>query len=167
MNRYMEFAKEFDFPVQFHTGYPSGPGDELAKTNAIHLTSLINRHPDVKFEMMHANLPYDGEVLFLAKNYPNVHVQFSWANVVDPLYCQNLMRRLISHVPHCKVHAFGADLDNTYDCVWSHSEIAKDNVAIALSDLVEMNYLDLNQAKRIAKNWFFDNPNEFFKIGLE
>ena len=46
---------------------------------------------------------------------------------------------------------------------WAHADLARDNIAIALADLVEMEYLDLDEAEQIARDWLFNNPNQFFK----
>jgi hypothetical protein len=49
---------------------------------------------------------------------------------------------------------------------WAHADLARDNIAIALSDLVDIDYLGLEDAKEIARGWLFNNPNTFFKLGL-
>ena len=165
-HEFMRMARDLDIPVQIHTGHMAGTKNEIRKTNAIQLTNLINLHQDVKFDIFHANWPYSGELLFLAKNYPNVAIDFCWANIIDPIYCQNMMKQAVSSVPHSKVHGFGADYGGMTDRAWAHAKIAKDNISIALSDLVEIEYIDLDEAKEIAKGWLFDNPNRFFKLGL-
>ena len=45
--------------------------------------------------------------------------------------------------------------------------IAKDNLAIALSDMAEIDYFSLEDAKAIARDLLFNNPNEFYKLGLK
>jgi hypothetical protein len=49
---------------------------------------------------------------------------------------------------------------------WAHTDLARDNIAMALADLVEIDYLGLEDAKEIACDWLFNNPNRFFKLGL-
>lgn len=44
---------------------------------------------------------------------------------------------------------------------------ARDNVAYALSSLMECGWLSMEDAKEIACDWFYNNPNEIFKLGLE
>jgi len=43
---------------------------------------------------------------------------------------------------------------------------AKDNVACALSKLADSVWLSLDEAKQIGLDWFFNNPNNFYKLGL-
>ena len=76
-------------------------------------------------------------------------------------------------MPHSKIHGYGSDFGgaglpsgNGYvEHAWAHAEIARENITIALSDMVEMQYLDLDAAKQVARGWMYDNPNEFFRLG--
>ena len=163
---FMRMARDLDLPVQIHTGHMAGIRNGIVKTNAAGLTKLIELHRDVRFDLFHANWPYGGEFLFLGKNYPNVTLDFCWANIIDPVYCQNLFKQVLSAVPHGKVHGYGSDFGGSADRAWAHASIARDNIAIALSDMVEMAYLDLNEAKEVATAWLFGNANSFFRLGL-
>jgi len=49
---------------------------------------------------------------------------------------------------------------------YEHSQIARDNIAIGLAEMVETEYIGLEDAKEIAQAWLFDNPNQFFKLGF-
>ena len=104
--------------------------------------------------------------MFLGKNYPNVEIDFCWANIIDPIYCQRLFQQALSAVPHGKVHGYGSDFGGCADRAWAHAEIARDNIAIALSELVDADYLGLDDAREVARAWLFGNANEFFGLGL-
>lgn len=163
---FMRMARDLELPVQIHTGHMAGIRNEISKTNAVGLTSLIELHRDVRFDLFHANWPYGGELLFLGKNYPNVALDFCWANIIDPVYCQSLFKQALSSVPHGKIHGYGSDFGGSVDRAWAHATIARDNIAIALSDMVEMDYLGLDEAKEVAHAWLFGNANDFFGLGL-
>jgi len=163
---FMRMARDMELPVQIHTGHMAGIRNDIAKTNAVYLTRVIELHRDVQFDLFHANWPYGGEFLYLAKNFPNVSLDFCWANIIDPIYCQNLYKQVISSVPHGKVHGFGSDYLGGADRAWAHASIARDNIAIALADLAEMDYFGIDDAKQVAYDWLFANPNAFFKLGL-
>jgi hypothetical protein len=166
-NQFMCMARELDLPVQIHTGHMAGIRNDVAKTNAVLLTSLIERHRETRFDLFHANWPYSGEMLYLGKNYPNVAIDFCWANMIDPLYCQNMFKQAVMTVPHAKIHGYGSDLSgNALPSAWAHAQMARDNITIALADLIDMEYLDLDEAKEIAAAWLFDNANAFFKLGM-
>ena len=148
----MRMARDLDLPVQIHTGHMAGIRNDIVKTNAIGLTRLIELHRDVRFDLFHANWPYSGELLYLGKNYPNVALDFCWANIIDPMYCQDLFKQASACVPHGKIHGYGSDYRRLRrTSAWAHAQIARDNIAIALSDLVEMEYLGLDEAKEVAR----------------
>jgi uncharacterized protein len=163
---FMRMARDLDLPVQIHTGHMAGIRNDIVKTNAIGLTKLIELHREVRFDLFHANWPYGGELLYLGKNYPNVSLDFCWANIIDPIYCQALFKQALSSVPHGKIHGYGSDFGGSVDRAWAHAQIARDNIAIALSDMVTLDYLGLDEAKEVAYAWLFGNANDFFRLGL-
>jgi len=163
---FMRMARDMDLPVQFHTGHMAGMRNDITKTNAAGLTSILELHREVRFDLFHANWPYGEEILFLAKNYPNVTIDFCWANIVDPIYCQKMFQQALSCIPHGKIHGYGSDFSGMADRAWAHACIARDNIAIALADMVEGEYLGLDDARQVAYDWLFGNANEFFRLGL-
>ena len=165
-HQFLRMARDMDLPVQIHTGHMAGIRNDIAKTNAVGLTSVLELHRDVRFDLFHANWPYSGEILFLAKNYPNVTIDFCWANIIDPVYCQNMFKQALSSVPHGKIHGYGSDFRGNSDRAWAHASIARDNIAIALSDMVEIEYLSLDEAKQVGYDWLFGNANKFFRLNL-
>jgi predicted TIM-barrel fold metal-dependent hydrolase len=165
-HEFMRMVRDLDLPVQIHTGHMAGIRNDIAKTNAVMLTKVIEMHRDVRFDLFHANWPYGGELLYMGKNYPNVSLDFCWTNIIDPIYSQNLFKQALSSVPHGKIHGYGSDFGGSVERAWAHADIARDNVAIALSDLVDIEYLDLDEAKAVAYDWLFGNANDFFRLGL-
>ena len=166
-HEFMRMARDLDMPVQIHTGHMAGIRNEITKTNAAGLTRVLELHRDTRFDLFHANWPYGGEILFLAKNYPNVSLDFCWAHMIDPIYIQSLMKQAVSSVPHGKIHGYGTDMGGeSITNAWAHADLARDNIAMALTDLMDIDYLDMDDAKEIASDWLFNNPNRFFKLGL-
>lgn len=161
---FCRMARELDLPVQLHTGHMAGIRNEIVKTNAALLTPLLELHRDVRFDLFHANWPFAGEALFLAKNYPNVAIDFCWANIIDPVYCRRMFAQALSSVPHGKIHGYGSDYGGAADLAWAHAEIARDNIAAALADLVDEDYLGLDDARAVARMWMHDNAAEFFRL---
>jgi len=166
-HEFLRMARDLDLPVQIHTGHMAGVWNDIAKTNAVLMTPIFELHREVRFDLFHANWPYSGELLFLCKNYPNVAIDFCWTNIIDPVYCQQMFKQALSAVPHGKIHAYGTDMGGRVDWAWAHASIARDNIAIALAEMVEMEYLGLEEAKEVAYAWLFGNANEFFRLGLK
>ncbi|NCO33758.1 MAG: hypothetical protein AUJ92_05940 [Armatimonadetes bacterium CG2_30_59_28] len=165
-HEFLRMARDMDFPVQIHTGHMAGIRNDIAKTNAVLMTPVFELHRDVRFDLFHANWPYSGELLYLCKNFPNVSIDFCWTNIIDPVYCQQMFKQALSSVPHGKIHGYGTDMGGRVDWAWGHAAIARDNIAIALAEMVEMEYLSLDEAKEVAHAWLFGNANEFFRLGL-
>lgn len=163
---YLRFARELDLPVQIHTGHMAGIRNRVDKTNAAQLTSVLELHRDVRFDLFHGNWPYMGDLLFLGKNYPNVALDLCWLHIVDPAYAIELMERAVLTIPHTKIHAFGGDFGDVPEFSLAHLQIARQNIAAALANLVEGGWLEEAQAQTIAADWLFHNPNRFFKLGL-
>jgi uncharacterized protein len=165
-HEFMRMARDLDLPVQIHTGHMAGVRNDIAKTNAVGLTRVLELHRDVRFDLFHANWPYSGELLYLAKNHPNVHMDFCWANIIDPIYCQRLFQQALAAVPYGKIHGYGSDYGGNPDRAWAHAQMARDNIAIALSELVEMDYVDLDGAQEVAHAWLLGNADAFFRLGV-
>jgi len=161
----MRKAANYGLPVQIHTGHMASIRNDIVKTNASHLIPSIEMHEKVRFDLFHGNWPYMDEYLYMGKNYPNVYLNLCWAQSIDPIYCVELMKRAVMTVPHSKIFAFGGDT-SMIEWVAGYLSQAKDNVAIALSELTDSGWLNIDEAKQIALDWFFNNPNDFYKLGL-
>ena len=164
-HRFMEFARELDMPVQIHTGHMAGIRNRVDKTNASNLATVLEVHRDVRFDLFHGNWPYLGDLLFLGKNYPNVSLDCCWLHIIDPDYAVELLERSTLTLPHSKVHGFGGDYGDVPEFVAGHLTIARENIAIALTNLIERGWLDESQALSLARDWLFNNANRFFKLG--
>jgi len=165
-HEFMRMARDLDLPVQIHTGYFGNGRNDLSKGNVTGMTSIFELHSDVRFSLLHGNWPWPGEAFFLAKNFSNVVVDFSWANALSCIATQQMIKDALGCVPHGKIHGYGSDYLGQADCVWASASLARDNMAMALADLVEIEYLSLADAKQVAYDLFFANPNEFYRLGL-
>jgi len=166
-HQYMRFARDLDLPVQLHTGHMAGIRNRVAKTNAAFLSTVLELHRDVRFDLFHGNWPYLGDLLFLGKNYPNVAIDCCWLHIIDPDYASELLERSVLTLPHTKVHGFGGDYGDVPEFVAGHLQIARENISGTLARLVERGWLEERQALALAADWLFNNPNDFFKLGFD
>jgi hypothetical protein len=90
----------------------------------------------------HGNWPYMGDVLFLAKNYPNVHLDLCWVHMIDPLYSRELLKRAVTTVSHTKIFGFGGDYFLSPGHSVAHLALAREVIASALTDLIESVWLE-------------------------
>jgi hypothetical protein len=166
-HEYMRFARELDLPVQLHTGHMAGNYNRVDKTNAAGLASVLELHKEVRFDLFHGNWPYLGDLLFLGKNYPNVALDLCWLHIIDPIYSIELMERAVLTMPHTKIHAFGGDFVDLPEFSAAHLQIARMNIAAAMTHLIEGGWFNVESALSIARDWLFNNPNRFFNLGLD
>ncbi|MFW6262219.1 MAG: amidohydrolase family protein, partial [Spirochaetota bacterium] len=167
MHAFMRIAREMDLPVQLHTGHMAGTWNDVAKANAANLRTLLEVHRDVRFDLFHANWPYAGDLLFLAKNYPNVSIDFCWAHQVDPVYSQRMLVQSVASVPYTKIHGFGSDVGGDLPhLTWAYAKLARDGIASALAELVDGGYLGPDDARELAVAWLYENPRAFFRLDL-
>jgi predicted TIM-barrel fold metal-dependent hydrolase len=163
---YMRFARNLSLPVQIHTGHMAGVRNRVDKANAAHFIRVLELHREVYFDLFHGNWPYMGDLLFLAKNYPNVYVNLCWVNIIDPIYSIDLLERAVVTIPHKKINGFGGDYFAP-EMVPAHLTQAQENIARALSDLVSRKWISKTEVMNLAADWLYNNPNELFKLGLK
>ncbi|RPI28095.1 MAG: hypothetical protein EHM70_17095 [Chloroflexota bacterium] len=164
---YMRFARQLKLPVQVHTGLLAGQYDRVNKANAIQLAPVLELHREVRFDLFHGNWPYLSDLLFLGKNYPNVTLDLCWLHIIDPAYAIDLLERATLTMPHTKIHAFGGDYSDIPEFTVAHLQIARQNIAAALTNLIEGGWLEEEEAICLAKDWLFNNPNRFFNLGFK
>jgi predicted TIM-barrel fold metal-dependent hydrolase len=162
----MRFAAELSLPVQLHTGHMAGSYNRVDKANAALLAQVLQLHQGLRFDLFHGNWPYMGDLLFLAKNYPNVALNLCWLYMIDPLYAQEMLKRAIMSVPQHKIHGFGGDYEDMPEYAAAHLRLAREVICAALADLVESGWLKEEQALESARAFLFDNPDQFFGLGL-
>jgi hypothetical protein len=164
-HHFMRLAEIHDLPVQLHTGHMAGLRNDIVKTNAAGFIPVMELHNRVKFDLFHGNWPYMDEYLFIGKNYPNAYLNLCWVQTIDPYYCVELMKRAVMTIPHCKIMAYGGDARLMEQSI-GYLIMARDNVAYALTELIECGWLGMQEAKQLAIDWFYNNPIEFYKLGF-
>ena len=165
MHEFMRIAAEMELPVQLHTGHMAGIRNDVAKANAAGLRSLVEIHRRVRFDLFHANWPYPGDLLFLAKNYPNVSIDMCWAYAIEPMYGKETLKRSVATVPATKLHGFGSDVGgDAPHLIWAYAEVARDVIAAALAELVDERVVTAESALELASMWLYENPKRCFAL---
>lgn len=91
MAPYWELAEELDIPVGIHLG-PGGPGEPYMGNmkyrarlqNPLTLEEMLVRHPKLRVYIMHAGYPFLDDLLALMFTHPQVYVEISMLNNVEP-----------------------------------------------------------------------------------
>lgn len=156
----------YALPVKLHTGFYAGHGymplHRLAR-NAGDLCELARLHPRTRFVFMHITYPYQHEALAIAKHYPNVWIDMSWAWVINPAACVRFLREAILSVPWNKILAFGGDF-GPVELVPGHAAIARQGIHQALSELHAEGWLAARDVEPIALGLLRNNALALFDV---
>lgn len=163
MHRVLDLAKEFDLPVQIHTGLQAGNGNDITNSNPTHLINLFMEYPEVNFCIFHSSYPYGAELSVLAKNFPNVFIDMCWTPVISPAYSIRYLDEWLETVPANKIMVFGGDY-SVVELVYAHAVFARRIVSKVLVEKVKTGYFSEEDAKQIAKKLLRDNALEIFKL---
>ena len=163
MHQVIQRAGKHDLPLQIHTGLQTGPGNIITNSKPTHLINLFQKYPGTKFVIFHGSFPYMGEMAVLAKNYRNVYLDMCWLPIISPTASRLWLHQWLETVPVNKIMAFGGDYQFP-EGVYGHSLIARQVVAETLAEKVEAGYLNLSEAKEIARLLLRDNAIALFRL---
>ena len=127
---------EYGLRLKFHTGLQEGSENFISNSRAALLANLFMKYPRTKFDIYHISYPYQEEALTLAKNFPNVTVNFCWMWIINPAAGRRALSDMLDAVPLNKIHGFGGDflfVEGSY----AHAAIARREIARVLCEKVE------------------------------
>ena len=157
-------ALNWKVPVQMHTGLARMLyGD----SNAINMSHLFEKFPDLKFDLFHGNFPYNN-LAGMLHQITNVHADLCWLPIISPTAATRNLIELIEvgtmadPVPVFRTSAFGGDcrcVEGSYGALL----MAKDVVIRALEDLHERGLvLTETDALALAKQVLYESPKQLF-----
>ena len=162
VNRICRLCVEADVPLQIHTGIQAG-GGVLEDTRPTLLTSLFQRHPDLRVDLFHGGYPWVEHAGLMAKYFPNVYIDGCWLSHISPSAYRRALRSWIETVPMTKIFAFGGDhaiLELSYGAL----AMAKDSVTDVLAELVDEDYFTMDVALNVARQILCDNGLSFWRV---
>ena len=158
-----QVADEHRLVYQIHTGLQEGNGNVIYDSNPTLLTNLFLEYSNVRFDVFHMGYPYVMELGCLAKNFRNVFIDMCWGHIISPEASRRALVEWLDAVPANKISAFGGDYCFV-DGVYGHQYLARQNVAVALSQKVTDGSISLDRAKEISNWLFIDNPKNLFGL---
>jgi hypothetical protein len=163
MRHILGIAQRENLVLQIHTGLQEGTGNRLGNSNPVLLSGLFLDYPKLRFDLFHIGYPYQKELGALCKMFPNVSVDMCWAHIISPEACVDSLSEWLELFPYNKICGFGGDYC-LVDGVFGHQEIARENIARALSLKMEKGLFGLAEARKIGKALLYDNPARIFGI---
>jgi len=163
-------ATKLDLPVKMHLGYHAqwnGKNDQMqlsaVRNNPADACRLCDESKDTRFIFLHIGYPYYEEMLAVAKQYANATIDMCWSWIINPVAAKDFLKKFIVTVPSNKILVFGGDL-KPVECVLGHSIIARNGISKALAELVEENYISLNEALALVEPLLNGNAREIFRL---
>ncbi len=163
MHRILDLAREFQKPVQIHTGLQAGDGNYIMNANPALLANLFLKYRHVKFVLFHGGYPYGGEFGSLAKNFRNVYIDLCWLYIISPSYSERYLHEWLETVPANKILAFGGDYENVEN-VYGHLLFAKEIIGNVLVEKVKTRYFTEEEALKVARMILHDNAVKLFDL---
>lgn len=163
VHRLVEIAGELDLVVVFHVGFQARPCMKLDDTRPERLWSLLNRYRDVRFNMLHAGIPWVDEAAVMAKQFPNLTLDMGWTQMMSPELSARAICAYVDLLPNDKVIGFGGDY-SIVENVYGHLVIARENIARGLARKVGEGALSEESARAWAKAMLHDTPKEVYRI---
>ncbi len=157
-------AVDYDLPVHLHAGYHAGTNySDMSIFQVKDLANMFRLYPKARFVIMHLGYPEWTDLVYLAKHYSNVYVDFCWAWTIDPFAALACARQCLAAVPSDKVLGYGGDYGYA-DMVYGHQRMARDGMALVLSEAVRDGRLKRADARKMARRWLRENALEIFRL---
>jgi uncharacterized protein len=159
-------ATTHNLPVKLHTGYYAGQNSmplSRLRLNAGSASELCRLAPDTKFVFMHICYPYYEELLSVAKQWTNAHVDMCWAWIINPVAAKDYLKKHVVTAPINKLLPFGGDYIPV-EPVLGHALLARRGVAQALAELVEEGWLKLADALELVDTILHQNARQLFRL---
>jgi len=157
-----EKSIELDLPIQIHTGYLAGNGNNLENGRPIKLNNVFLKHRKAKFSLFHGGYPWVGEFVALGKMFPNVYLDLVWLPQISREAAVRGLDEMLDCVPYNKFF-WGGDCHFIEETTGS-LEFGKSVVAEVLAKRMNRGLLTEEVAKDIARRIFRDNAIQFFKL---
>ena len=154
---------EYNLPMKFHTGMHDGNGNLLSNSRALLLSNLFMKYPKTKFDIFHISYPYEGELTVIAKNFPNVTVDFCWMWLINPAAGRRALSEMLDAVPVSKIYGLGCD-EILIEGAYGHGVIALREITRVLCEKVEEGKFSEDYALEVAKMILRDNAIENFNL---
>ena len=159
-------ATAHGLPVKMHTGQwamNNAMNMHWVKENPSDCASLCRQAPDTKFVFFHLCYPHYEEMLSLAKNYANAYIDMCWSWSLNPLAAKDFLKKFILTVPNNKIFTFGGD-DKIVENLVGHAYVARQGIALALTELVTENWLTLGDALDLVDHLMYKNAEKMFSL---
>ena len=158
-------ATENNLPVKMHTGYYVGqnwmPLSRL-RNHAGSACEVCRLAPESRFVFFHICYPYYEEMIALAKHWTNAYIDMCWSWIINPVAAKDFLKKYLVTAPANKIFVFGGDYCPV-EPVLGHAVLARYGIALALSELVEEQWMSLDDAMELVDPIMNGNARRFYR----
>ncbi|MFH0797183.1 MAG: amidohydrolase family protein [Candidatus Omnitrophota bacterium] len=166
VSRIATLAEELNLTVAVHTGAPWTNWLDYRIWEPTSLIPLFSCFRNTRFDLYHAGIPYGTQASLLAKVFPNVWHNLTWAHIISPELAMRSIAEWLDLVPLNKVLGFGGDYTNeTVILTYGHLMIARTNLCRVLSYRVKCGQMEEEDVLRVLKSWLYENPYQLYRMG--
>jgi predicted TIM-barrel fold metal-dependent hydrolase len=162
----VEKATKLNLPVKIHTGYYARqnymPLERLAK-NPGSATDLCRQAPNTRFVFFHICYPYYEPMIALAKHYTNAYIDMCWSWIINPVAAKDFLKKYLVSAPANKILTFGGDYI-PIEPVLGHAVMARRGITLALCELVEEGWLNLDSAMELIDPIMHKNARRIYNL---
>ena len=153
---------EYDLPIQIHTGYLAGNGNNLENGKPVKMNNLFLKYPEARFVLFHGGYPWTGEYAALGKMFPNVYLDIVWLPQISRERAVLALDEMFDCVPYNKFF-WGGDCSFIEESTGS-LEYGKEVLAEVLASRIERGLLTEEVAFDVVKRVLRENAIEVFKL---
>lgn len=162
VDQMIAYAAEQDLVICVHTGY----WGDFRLLDPVHMIPILTRHPRGRFDIYHLGYPWMRPALMLGKGFANVWLNLCWTHIISQRFATAGLDEAIDLIPMNKILAFGGDYGTPVEKVYGHLAMAREDVVKVLATRVGEKQMTEDQALTLARQWFWDNPVELYRLEL-
>lgn len=150
-------AAKYHIPFQNHTGLGN-----LEGSNAMLLREAISKNPGTTFILFHGSFPWTDDALALIHNFSNVYADICWLPSISTTTAVYFIKQLVE-TGKADCITWGCDSWTVIESYGAYLA-GRHAVAKALSELIEDDFMTLEEGKELAEAIFRTNAKRIFNI---
>jgi len=163
----MNLCKDYQLPLQVHTGMGNTPMCKLLDMNPalLHDFLCIDRNQEIKTILLHSGYPYMRHTSYLAAHFPQVYLDVSQMIPHAGRSSERGLFELMEVSPFTKI-LYGSDGGSLPEHTWYTAMYFKEVLGNVLTNFVKANVFDEEKAYCVA-NWILkENVTQLYQLPI-
>jgi predicted TIM-barrel fold metal-dependent hydrolase len=165
VHRTLYHALQHNLVVQIHAGFQAGRRNIINHSDPKLLNSLFVQYKKLRFVVLHISLPFTYDLACTVKNFPNLSMDFSWADQLSSSIACRVMNEMLEFLPAHKIIGFGSDNAVVEDAL-GESIVCRRMISRVLTGKIEDGYFSEEEAIVLAEKVLFQNAIDCFNLKI-